>query len=137
MFIGYSAQTKGYKLFNPQKNEVIISRDVEFNEAEAWDWQNVEKSQIGISLNEESVSGEPQHVAPLQNPTGIRISTRPRVLPACLHDYVMSNDNDVTDEELVNFALFTDCDPLSFTEAAQHDEWLQAMDAEIQSIEKK
>ncbi|KAL5802512.1 hypothetical protein ACOSQ4_030817 [Xanthoceras sorbifolium] len=48
----------------------------------------------------------------------------------------MTNNNDVTDEGLVNFALFADCDPLTFSEAAQHDEWLQAMDAEIQSIEK-
>ena len=34
IFIGYSVRTTGYKLFNLQKNEVIISKDVEFSEVE-------------------------------------------------------------------------------------------------------
>ena len=51
-------------------------------------------------------------------------STRSRVLPAHLQDYVITPDNDVSDEELVNFALFTDCDPLIFAEAVQYDGWI-------------
>ena len=30
-------QVKGYKLYNPNKGKIIISRDVKFNEDEAWD----------------------------------------------------------------------------------------------------
>ena len=65
-----------------------------------------------------------------------RCSSRNRVLPARLQDYVITNDNDVSDEELVNFALFADCDLVTFEDAAQDGRWVQAMDEEIHSIEK-
>ena len=55
IFIGYSDRTKGYKLFNPATGEVIVSRDVEFSEDEAWDWTIAEKEQMGIEWNEEFV----------------------------------------------------------------------------------
>ena len=36
----------------------------------------------------------------------------------------------------MNFALFVDCDPLSFEEVAQDDCWLKVMDEKIYAIEK-
>ena len=36
----------------------------------------------------------------------------------------------------MNFALFADCDPVTFADAAQDGRWVQAMDEEIHSIEK-
>jgi len=36
----------------------------------------------------------------------------------------------------VNFALFADCDPITFEEAAKDDHWMNAMDEEIHDIEK-
>ena len=148
IFIGYSDRTKGYKLFNPATGEVIVSRDVEFSEDEAWDWTIAEKEQMGIEWNEESV-GDTQPKVPsmdtsntipfnpsLSHDGATRCSSRNRVLPARLQDYVITNDNDVSDEELVNFALFADCDPVTFEDAAQDGRWVQAMDEEIHSIEK-
>ncbi|XP_071940050.1 uncharacterized protein [Coffea arabica] len=38
IFIGYSHETKGYKLFNPDTRKVIVSKDVTFNEHGVWDW---------------------------------------------------------------------------------------------------
>lgn len=37
IFIGYSEQSKAYKLYNPITKNVIISKDVIFIENEAWD----------------------------------------------------------------------------------------------------
>lgn len=37
IFVGYSFQTKAYKLYNPVNGKVIINRDVVFNEAARWD----------------------------------------------------------------------------------------------------
>ena len=37
IFVGYSEETKGYKLYDPVTRKVIISRDVQFIENEAWD----------------------------------------------------------------------------------------------------
>ena len=37
IFTGYSEDTKEYKLYDPVTRKVIISRDVQFVENEAWD----------------------------------------------------------------------------------------------------
>eukprot|EP00253_Pinus_taeda_P008560 PITA_08560 len=37
IFVGYSDESKAYKLYNPSTKKVIISRDVQFIEEEAWD----------------------------------------------------------------------------------------------------
>ncbi|KAJ0851519.1 putative RNA-directed DNA polymerase [Helianthus annuus] len=36
VFVGYSEHSKGYKLYNPQTNKIIISRDVVFDEDKQW-----------------------------------------------------------------------------------------------------
>jgi len=36
IFVGYSDESKTYKLYNPSTKKVIISRDVHFIEEEAW-----------------------------------------------------------------------------------------------------
>lgn len=38
IFIGYDSNSKGYKLFNPDRKKTVISRDVEFDEEGAWDF---------------------------------------------------------------------------------------------------
>ncbi|KAK4257721.1 hypothetical protein QN277_007276 [Acacia crassicarpa] len=38
ILIGYDSNSKGYKLYNPNSGKTIISRDVEFNEEEEWNW---------------------------------------------------------------------------------------------------
>jgi hypothetical protein len=35
--MGYEQKFKGYKLYNPNKGNMMINRDVEFNEKEVWD----------------------------------------------------------------------------------------------------
>ena len=37
IFVGYSDESKAYKIYNPSTKKVIISRDVKFIEEEAWD----------------------------------------------------------------------------------------------------
>ena len=37
IFVGYSDESKAYKLYNPSTKKVIISRYVQFIEEEAWD----------------------------------------------------------------------------------------------------
>ncbi|KAD5960996.1 hypothetical protein E3N88_12469 [Mikania micrantha] len=40
ILIGYSSQTKGYRLYNPKTKQIITRRDVKFFEESAWDWSN-------------------------------------------------------------------------------------------------
>ena len=37
IFVGYSEDTKAYKLYDPVTTKVIISRDVQFFQNESWD----------------------------------------------------------------------------------------------------
>ncbi|KAG6496958.1 hypothetical protein ZIOFF_044838 [Zingiber officinale] len=63
-----------------------------------------------------------------------RILHRECRLPTHLQDYILSNDNDLSDEEIIQFALFAYCDPISCEDAAKKTHWLKAMDEEIQAI---
>ncbi|KAG6471756.1 hypothetical protein ZIOFF_069202 [Zingiber officinale] len=49
-------------------------------------------------------------------------------LPARLNDYVVGDMIDhLTNEDVVNFALFVDCDPVDFKDAVAYDRWGKAM----------
>ena len=38
VFLGYESGTKGYKIYDPMKNRLMLSRDVVFDEKKAWNW---------------------------------------------------------------------------------------------------
>ncbi|KAG6389899.1 hypothetical protein SASPL_151374 [Salvia splendens] len=40
IFMGYGDRVMGYKLYNPLTKKVIISRDVVFEEAQTWSWED-------------------------------------------------------------------------------------------------
>ena len=45
IFIGYSDESKGFRLLNPKTNKLVIARDVIFDELAAWQWEeNVQES---------------------------------------------------------------------------------------------
>ena len=37
IFVGYSEESKAYRIYNPITKKYVISRDVVFKEEEAWD----------------------------------------------------------------------------------------------------
>jgi hypothetical protein len=44
VFIEYKPGSKAYRFYSPDTGHVIISRDVVFEEAKAWDWSSVSRS---------------------------------------------------------------------------------------------
>ena len=40
IFVGYNNESKGYCLYNPKTNKMVISRDVIFDESATWNWEN-------------------------------------------------------------------------------------------------
>ncbi|RDX66056.1 hypothetical protein CR513_55223, partial [Mucuna pruriens] len=61
---------------------------------------------------------------------------RHRQLPTRLQDYIMGNDNDPSDEEIINFALFSYYEPMTYGQASSDENWRKVMDDEIHAIEK-
>ena len=57
-------------------------------------------------------------------------------MPARLQDYVITPDDIPSDEDIVNFTLFTSCDLVVYENAASDDWWMQVMEEENHSIEK-
>jgi hypothetical protein len=52
IFLGYSTQSKGYRVYSLETNKLIISRDVKFDEDAAYNWetQEVERKTVNIPL---------------------------------------------------------------------------------------
>lgn len=48
----------------------------------------------------------------------------------------MENDNDSSNEEIINFALFVDCELITFKKASNNQHWRKTMNEEIHVIEK-
>jgi hypothetical protein len=49
VFIGYDQGTKGYRVYDPVKKQVHISRYVVFDETTQWDWTGEEGADAGGS----------------------------------------------------------------------------------------
>ena len=78
IFIGYSEESKAYKLYNSLAKKPVVSRDVVFNEAEAWSWSNEEtvKEQPMVNEPDEPLQEVPPPTTPLspQHTTPSRFS---------------------------------------------------------------
>ena len=74
IFIGYSEESKAYRLYNPSTKKLIVSRDVQFIEEEAWDGSiektvNV-KNYLSHDEDDEEMAETLQTVAPTQGQQG-------------------------------------------------------------------
>nr|GEX83448.1 retrovirus-related Pol polyprotein from transposon TNT 1-94 [Tanacetum cinerariifolium] len=50
VFVGYDKQSKGYKLYNPVTRNVVVSRDMKFDEEGSWDWSIQESERYDFLL---------------------------------------------------------------------------------------
>ncbi|GJZ39692.1 hypothetical protein Tco_0586255 [Tanacetum coccineum] len=121
-----------YKLYNPVIRKVVVSRDVEFDDEESWDWRIEENERYDFLLmtdeeetgeSTESLTPTPTQDSPLSLSEG---EPKTRSLQELY---------EVTDE-IPLLCLYADCEPLVFEEAMKSKKWSQAMEEEINSIEK-
>ncbi|RDX70427.1 hypothetical protein CR513_50318, partial [Mucuna pruriens] len=125
VFIGYDANSKGYKLYNPNNGKMIVSRDIEFDEEEAWNWEKEEVTYDFLPYYEE---GDQEVVVPNE------FTTPPPSPTPSIHEASSSEGSssertqkmrsiqEIYDEtEIINdlFCLFVDSEPLTFDEAME------------------
>ena len=46
VFFGYEPGTKGYRIYDPVKNKLMVTRDVIFDEKKPWNWEGKEDSKV-------------------------------------------------------------------------------------------
>ena len=162
ILIGYSEESKGYKMFNPLTKEVTISRDVVFDESEPWDWGKTkedvkndvldwgeayeeicdqdEESEVETNSNRDEAELNEENAGDVENtsndeavsPTRER---RERRVPSYLKDY--TSGEGLSYDEVQNFAMFSSTnDPLFYQQAVKSKNWREAMDLEIEAINK-
>ncbi|KAL0392132.1 UNVERIFIED_CONTAM: Retrovirus-related Pol polyprotein from transposon RE2 [Sesamum radiatum] len=140
IFLGYSTQSKGYRIYNLKTKKLIISRDVEFDEDAMWNWdeEKVERQSVMIpketppqqqqeegtdqaemERRSQQAPGSPRRPPPSEE---IEEETPPRRTKLLSDIY-----------ETCNFIML---EPENFETAVKHKVWVQAMEEEIKMIEK-
>jgi hypothetical protein len=159
--LGVSDESKAYKLYDPTRKKILISRDVVFEENKSWNWSNgdnkdshendagnTDDENINETTSEDNVgiADDDNNQADESNDEMLDMNTsssdenpvqpRQRRPPQHFKDYVHVPSDDSEEEELHNLAVFISSkDPKSFEEAEKYDVWRKAMDQEIESIE--
>ncbi|KAH9669846.1 hypothetical protein KPL70_021959 [Citrus sinensis] len=147
IFIGYDNNSKGYKLYNPNNEKILISRDVVFNEEGECDFGSgvddfnffpIEEND-NTQINQVSEQQEP--ATPPISPALTTCGDSP---PSFLNERTEERTRSLQDlyevterhDNLTLFCLFADCEPVNFQEAALDEKWRIAMDEEIKAIMK-
>ncbi|KAL0319934.1 UNVERIFIED_CONTAM: Retrovirus-related Pol polyprotein from transposon TNT 1-94 [Sesamum radiatum] len=140
IFLGYSTQSKGYRIYNLKTKKLIISRDVEFDEDAMWNWdeEKVERQTVMIPKEtppqQQEEEGTGQTDMERRNQQAPGSPRRPPQSEETEEETPPRRTKLLSDiYETCNFVMM---EPESFEAAAKHEVWVQAMKEEIKMIEK-
>ncbi|WVZ25754.1 hypothetical protein V8G54_004298 [Vigna mungo] len=128
IFVGYHS-TRSYKLFDPIKKRMTISRDVVVIEDEYWDWENNQTSMHKKKSNivcHFPLPNEVEEEAEIHNPEHEESNTKedrnnkPRrqgIRPSRLADYEIYSDAGIDEEgDIIHLALLAGSEPLNLVD---------------------
>lgn len=131
VFIGYDEKTKCYKLLDPIKKKVMVSRDVRVNEASKWDWNNSSKEKIESgewsTILLKNLLTYSQQARNSQTSDDEQELRQPKIWS--LWDLYDSTS------EVHLVCLLADGENISFEKAVKNKKWQAIMDEEIKLIE--
>ncbi|KAG7563872.1 Integrase catalytic core [Arabidopsis suecica] len=145
IFIGYSSNSKGYRVLLLDEEKVEISRDVAFEEGKKWDWvKRVEvkkNSSIPVSVSQSQEEQRQNISSPVLsqideqdiNQGGEGSSTPPKKYKSMAEIMQIAPMVDLDGTEAC-FAVFEE--PQCYADACVVKEWRDAMNEEIKMIEK-
>lgn len=112
IFLGYSNNSKGYRVYNLETKRILVSRDVKFDEVSKWNW---EKCQAEDNLQELNFDDEEENY---DSDT----------------DFPMRGTRSLKDVYArCNVAAL---EPKRYDEAAEFENWRATMQEEMKMIEK-
>jgi hypothetical protein len=53
VYFGKEDGSKAHRMFNPQTNKIVVSRDVVFEEGEKWSWETAETEDFSVIVEEQ------------------------------------------------------------------------------------
>ena len=159
IFIGYSEESKAYMLYIPSTKKFFVSRDVQLIEEEAWDGSiektmNVKNCMSHDEDDEEMAEIHPQTASPTQGQQVTPLRRNESAYSSTLQGGISSassstctpnergkkfiNLSDIYDEGMNSlFALYCHVDdPIHFEDAIKDRKWIEAMNEEINAIER-
>jgi hypothetical protein len=188
VYFGVEEGSKAYRMYDPENNRIVVSRDVVFEEKKMWNWESVtgqtvtseiivdndfEYDYVDYGVNDIVVQDEEADSAAVNDKSGaiipqspIQQGSQPTQVPVDSmvtpqQSFVHGNSStpsstedsgpirlrnleeiyDETSEiELmdsnVEALLVETGEPTGYVEAAGYHEWVEAMDREMESIEK-
>ncbi|CAL9018585.1 unnamed protein product [Prunus brigantina] len=150
IFMGYGSYEKGYRVYNLQTEKIILSRSVVFYENKSWNWESKQDETVSVpfifengnseiaeteeasheahsidSPNLNQLISDDEHVS-RRNGSGTSHGSTPSNTPVKLRSL----------EDIYARCHMTIIEPETYYEAVEDKAWKEAMDAEIETIEK-
>jgi len=130
ILIGYHP-TGAYNLYDPERQTMVISRDVVVDETASWSWEEKENTITYIPCILEDKSEHSFVVSDNKRTQRMRFPSTRLVGHEVYGDGVITGTGD-----LVHQALMADTEPITWKEALKVREWRNAMKEELEAIEK-
>ncbi|CAH9125411.1 unnamed protein product [Cuscuta epithymum] len=153
--LGYEEGTKGYRLLDPVKERIIVSRDVFFEEDKRWPWhdnqeEGVTNKEDAFTVNMEGLEADHDSETSNEDLGNMSQPTTPmnddqslsRTSSDASTDHLRYRSlQDIYDstreiEEEVGLCFLAIDEPRNYEEAVGNQNWEEAMAQEINSIEK-
>eukprot|EP00253_Pinus_taeda_P016700 PITA_16700 len=136
IFVRYSDESKAYKFYNPSTKKVMINRDVQFIEEEAWDGSlekivNV-KACIAHEDKEELTSTSNSSITTPS--TLIQVQQRREQATPSTNNKIVLRSQASASPSTPQRAKPND--PIHFEDAVKEEKWVATMEEEIEAIER-
>ncbi|KAL0441042.1 UNVERIFIED_CONTAM: Retrovirus-related Pol polyprotein from transposon RE2 [Sesamum radiatum] len=140
IFLGYSTQSKGYRIYNLKTKKLIISRDVEFDEDAMWNWDEEKVERQSVMIPKETPPQQQQEEGTDQAEMERRSQQAPgsprRTPPSEEIEEETSPRRTKLLSDIYETCNFIMLEPENFETAVKHKVWVQTMEEEIKMIEK-
>lgn len=119
IFLGYSSQSKGFQIFNLETQQLVTSKDVQFDKHSTWKWEEEHEPDLTVHVPViEQVEERLETLAPNDQPSSP--DTSPRRFRALSKIYESCN--------------FTSIEPESYAAPSKEQVWVDSMKEEIKML---